>query len=59
MIARAAARTQIWVVTHSRELADAIARHGNVTPRTVIKRNGETWIEGLKLFGDFADDADA
>jgi predicted ATPase len=58
MIVRAAARTQIWVVTHSQALADAIARHGKVTPRTVIKRDGETWIEGLKLFGDFADDAD-
>jgi len=29
-----------------------------VAPRTVIKRNGETWIEGLRLGGDFeeADD---
>jgi predicted ATPase len=58
MIVRAATRTQIWVVTHSQALADAIARHGNVTPRTVIKRNGETWIEGLKLYGEFADEAD-
>jgi predicted ATPase len=58
MIARAATRTQIWVVTHSRPLADAIARHGNIVPRTVIKRDGATWIEGLKLFGAFADDAE-
>jgi predicted ATPase len=58
MIARAAERTQIWVVTHSDRLADAVARHGKVTPRTVIKRNGETWIEGLKLYGAFADDTD-
>jgi predicted ATPase len=58
MIVRAATRTQIWVVTHSQALADAIARHGNVTPRTVVKRNGETWIEGLKLYGEFADEAD-
>jgi predicted ATPase len=58
MIVRAAARTQIWVVTHSQALADAIARHGNLVPRTVVKRNGETWIEGLKLFGAFADEAD-
>jgi predicted ATPase len=58
MIVRAATRTQIWVVTHSQALADAIARHGNITPRTVIKRDGATWIEGLKLFGAFADDAD-
>jgi predicted ATPase len=58
MIVRAATRTQIWVVTHAQALADAIARHGNVTPRTVIKRNGETWIEGLKLYGEFAEDSD-
>jgi predicted ATPase len=58
LIARAAQRTQIWVVTHSERLADAIARHGSVTPRTVIKRNGETWIEGLKLYGEFADEGD-
>jgi hypothetical protein len=25
-------------------------------PRTVVKRNGETWIEGLKLGGEFKDD---
>ena len=27
-----------------------------MTPRTVIKRDGETWIEGLTRGGDFADD---
>jgi predicted ATPase len=58
MIVRAAERTQIWVVTHSDRLADAISHHGAVTPRMVIKRNGETWIEGLKLFGAFAEDDD-
>jgi predicted ATPase len=58
MIARAAARTQIWVVTHSERLADAIARHGNVAPRTVIKRDSATWIEGLRLYGEFAEDSD-
>ncbi|MEA2937406.1 MAG: hypothetical protein QOC56_910 [Alphaproteobacteria bacterium] len=53
MIARAAERTQIWIVTHSERLAAAFAACGAVTPRTVIKRNGETWIEGLKLGGAF------
>jgi predicted ATPase len=57
MIARAAERTQIWVVTHSERLADALATHGKITPRKVIKRDGETWLEGLKLYGDF-DEAD-
>lgn len=56
MVVRAAERTQIWVVTHSERLAQAFADCGAVTPRTVIKRNGETWIEGLKLGGEFEDD---
>jgi predicted ATPase len=56
MIVRAAERTQIWVVTHSERLARAFADCGTVTPRTVVKRNGETWIEGLKLAGEFDDD---
>jgi len=58
LIVRAAERTQIWLVTHSQVLADAIARHGGTKPRIVIKRKGETWIEGLRLGGDFADEED-
>ena len=56
LIAKASQRTQIWLVTHSERLAAALAKHGNVRPRTVIKRDGETWIEGLKQIGRFADD---
>jgi predicted ATPase len=56
LIARAASRTQVWVVTHSEILASAIAAHGNVAPLTVIKRDGETWIEGLTLAGEFRED---
>jgi len=26
------------------------------TPLTVIKRGGETWIEGLKIAGEFRDE---
>ena len=55
LIMRAAERTQIWVVTHSERLAKAFADAGAVTPRTVIKRDGETWIEGLTRGGDFID----
>ena len=58
MIIRAAERTQIWVVTHSERLAAAFAAHGNVRPRQVIKRDGETWIEGLTLGGHFRDEED-
>jgi predicted ATPase len=58
MIMRASERTQIWVVTHSERLAAAFAAGDVVAPRTVIKRNGETWIEGLSLSGDFAQEDD-
>jgi predicted ATPase len=58
LIVRAAARTQVWVVTHSERLADALKSAGNISPRTVIKRNGETWLEGLRLGGDFVQDDD-
>ncbi|HEY9011079.1 MAG TPA: AAA family ATPase [Devosia sp.] len=56
IIAKAAERTQIWVVTHSQVLADAIADESGVTPRTVIRRDGGTWLEGLSNFGTFEDD---
>jgi len=55
LIAAAAERTQIWLVTHSSELAAALARYGGIEPRTVIKRDGQTWLEGLKLAGGFTD----
>jgi len=58
LIVRAAERTQVWVVTHSERLAAAFESVSGVAPRTVIKRKGETWIEGLRLGGDFAEDED-
>ncbi|HKX08271.1 MAG TPA: AAA family ATPase [Stellaceae bacterium] len=59
LIARASERTQIWLVTHSERLAAAIAEHAAVTPLTVIKQDGETWIQGLKITGEFRDEDDA
>ena len=56
LIAQASERTQIWLVTHSERLAAALAKHGGVQPRTVIKKDGETWIEGLKQIGRFDDE---
>jgi predicted ATPase len=58
LIARSAERSQIWLVTHSRALAAALAEHGAIAPRIVIKRDGETWMEGLRLLGDFAEPED-
>lgn len=55
-IARAAERSQIWVVTHSTVLAQAIADATGVEPRQVIRRDGATWLEGLSDIGVFADD---
>ncbi len=56
MVARAAARTQVWLVTHSERLAAAIRKSGAGTVRTVIKRKGATTIEGLTLLGTFRED---
>jgi predicted ATPase len=56
IIARAAERTQIWVVTHSRVLADALASETGVLPREVVRKDGGTWLEGLNHLGMFADD---
>lgn len=56
LIVNAAKRTQIWVVTHSQEFADAIAEESGVRPRQVIRRDGSTWLEGLTLSGDFEED---
>ena len=59
LIARASERTQIWLVTHSERLAAALSEHADVAPLTVIKRDGETWIEGLKITGEFRGEDDA
>lgn len=56
LIVQASARTQLWVVTHSRPLADAIAAQSGITPREVIRQNGATWLAGLTQFGEFEDE---
>ena len=42
MIARASEDSQIWVVTHARELADAIAARTGIRPVEVVKNYGAT-----------------
>jgi hypothetical protein len=44
---------QIWLVTHYEHLAAFLRRHANVEPHTIVKRGGETWIQGLKFAGGF------
>src|ERR1700749_2737985 len=56
LIVRAAERTQVWLVTHSTRLADAITATGAGKARTVVKRDGATQIEGLKMWGAFEDE---
>ena len=56
LITAAAERTQLWVVTHSEPLAAALAAEAAIRPRVVIKTEGATTIEGLRLTGSFADD---
>jgi len=55
-IARAAERSQIWVVTHSVELADAIADMTGVVPREVVRDDNGTAIKGISRLGQVDDD---
>jgi predicted ATPase len=55
-IARAAERSQVWVVTHSTTLAQAIAGETGIHPRQVIRKDGATWLEGLSDVGIFPDE---
>jgi predicted ATPase len=58
LIAQAAQRTRIWIVTHSESLAAALHEETGKKPRRVVKEDGATNIEGLKLTGEFRDDED-
>ena len=56
LIAQAAQRTRIWIVTHSEALAAAIHEETGKKARRVIKEDGATSIEGLTLSGEFRDE---
>lgn len=56
MIAQAAERTQLWIVTHSHTLADEITARTGVRALTVVRKDGATSIEGMKLSGSFEDE---
>ncbi len=58
LIAQAARRTHIWIVTHSETLVAALKEETGKAARRVIKENGATGIEGLKLSGEFREDDD-
>jgi predicted ATPase len=58
LVVRAAQRTQLWLVTHSPALAQAILASGAGKVRTVVKQDGATRIDGLKAWGAFEDEDD-
>ena len=51
MIVQASRRSQVWLVTHSETLAEAVAQESGIVPRRVVRDAGATWIEGLGLDG--------
>lgn len=51
MIANASTDSQIWIVTHSESLAAAIEKRCGARPKRVIRNDGATWIEGMRLTG--------
>lgn len=51
MIADAARSSQIWIVTHSEQLAAAVQDRCGTRPKRVIRKDGATWLEGMRLTG--------
>ena len=58
LIARASRRADIWIVTHSEPLMEALRSESSVPLRRVVKAKGATAIEGLTLGGEFRDGED-
>lgn len=58
MIAQASTDSQIWIVTHSELLASEIHKRCGARPKRVIRNDGATWIEGMRLTGVIEEDDD-
>lgn len=56
MIAQAAKTSQLWIVTHSERLAQEVEARCGVRARRVIRNDGATWIEGMRLTGLMEDE---
>lgn len=52
LIAKASEESQLWITTHSQELADHILEYTGVSPIELEKVEGETRIVGQKLGGE-------
>lgn len=56
LIAKASSRADIWIVTHSEQLMEALRSESAVPLRRVIKSKGATTIEGLTLGGEYREE---
>ena len=56
MIARAAQSSQLWIVTHSERLAQEVETRCGVRAKRVVRHDGATWIDGMRLTGAMDDD---
>lgn len=56
LIAKASRRSDIWIVTHSEHLMEALRSESSVPLRRVIKSKGATTIEGLTIAGEYRDE---
>ncbi len=56
MIVAAAQESQIWIVTHSEQLAAAVQERCGVRAKRVIRRDGATWLEGMRATGVMEED---
>jgi predicted ATPase len=56
MVARASEVSQIWLVTHSERLAGEIETRCGVRAKRVVRNDGATWIDGMRLTGVMAED---
>lgn len=58
MVAGATRSSQVWVVTHSEQLAEQVEARCGTRPRRVIRQDGATWIDGMRLTGMMDDEAE-
>jgi len=56
LIVKASGRADIWIVTHSEQLMEALRSESSVPLRRVIKAKGAPTIEGLTLGGEYRDE---
>ena len=56
LIVRASGRADIWIVTHSEQLMEALRSESSVPLGREIKSKGATMIEGLTLGGEYRDE---